>query len=127
LIDGSGLEVGYIGLQATLRDYAKLGLLMARGGRVGQRAVIPPEWVAEMTRMHISPSRTGRFYGYGYQTWIFPEDDGSFAFGGWRGQTILVHPGSGLVMAHTAVRTTTRGPGYADAGALWRGVRATLG
>jgi len=127
LIDRSGLEVGYMGLQATLRDYARLGLLMARGGRVGQRAVIPAEWGAEMTRMQVSPARTGRFYGYGYQTWIFPQDDGSFAFQGVRGQAIFVHPGSRLVMVHTAVRADPRDPGGADAAAFWRGVRQTLG
>jgi CubicO group peptidase (beta-lactamase class C family) len=127
LIDRSGLEVGYMGLQATLRDYARLGLLMARSGRVGQRVVIPAEWVAEMTRMHISPGRVGLFYGYGYQTWIFPQDDGSFAFQGVRGQAIFVHPASRLVMVHTAVRADPRDPGGADATAFWRGVRQTLG
>jgi len=121
LIDRSGLEVGYTGLQATLRDFAKLGLLMARGGRVGQRTVIPAEWVAEMTRMRISSSRTGRFYGYGYQTWIFPQDDGSFALTGSRGQAIFVHPTDQLVMVQTAVGFTP------DAANFWRGVRTTLG
>lgn len=127
LLDRSGQEVGYMGLQATLRDYARLGLLMAHGGRVGQRTLIPAEWVAEMTRMHFSPRRTGRFFGYGYQTWIFPQDDGSFAFQGVRGQAIYVHPASRLVMVHTAVRPDPRDPGGADALAFWRGVRATLG
>jgi CubicO group peptidase (beta-lactamase class C family) len=127
LLDRSGLEVGYMGLQATLRDFAKLGLLMARGGRAGQRVVIPGEWVAEMTRMQVSPGRVGRFFGYGYQTWIFPQDDGSFAFLGVRGQAMFVHPASRLVMVHTAVRPDPRDPGGADATAFWRGVRATLG
>jgi CubicO group peptidase (beta-lactamase class C family) len=127
LLDRSGLEVGYMGLQATLRDFAKLGLLMARGGRAGQRVVIPGEWVAEMTRMQVSPGRVGRFFGYGYQTWIFPQDDGSFAFLGVRGQAMFIHPASRLVMVHTAVRPDPRDPGGADATAFWRGVRATLG
>ena len=127
LLDSSGLEVGYMGLQATLRDFAKLGLLMARGGRAGQRVVIPGEWVAEMTRMQVSPGRVGRFFGYGYQTWIFPQDDGSFAFLGVRGQAMFVHPASRLVMVHTAVRPDPRDPGGADATAFWRGVRTTLG
>lgn len=127
LLDASGLEVGYMGLQATLRDYARLGLLMARGGRVGQRAVIPAEWVAEMTRAHVSGASTGRFFGYGYQSWIFPQGQGDFAFLGVRGQTMFVHPGSRLVMVHTAVRADPRDPGGADATAFWRGVRATLG
>ncbi len=126
LLDRSGLEVGYMGLQATLRDFAKLGLLMACGGRAGQRVVIPREWVAEMTRMQVSPGRVGRFFGYGYQTWIFPQDDGSFAFLGVRGQAMFVHPASRLVMVHTAVRPDPRDPGGADATAFWRGVRSAL-
>lgn len=127
LLDRSGLEVGYMGLQATLRDFAKLGLLMASGGRAGQRVVIPGEWVAEMTRMQISPGRVGRFFGYGYQSWIFPQDDGSFAFLGARGQAMFVNPATRLVMVHTAVRPDPRDPGGAEATAFWRGVRATLG
>lgn len=127
LVDRSGLEVGFTGLQATLRDYTKLGMLMARGGRVGQRAVIPAEWVAEMTRMHISPGQTGGSFGYGFQTWIFPENDGSFAFQGYRGQRLFVHPASRLVMVNTAVRADRNDAGIADTNAFWRGVRATLG
>lgn len=127
LLDRSGLEVGYMGLQATLRDYARLGLMMARGGRAGQRQVVPAEWVAEMTRPHIAPGRVGRFFGYGYQTWVFPQDDGSFAFLGVRGQAMFVHPASRLVMVHTAVRPDARDAGGADAIAFWRGVRLALG
>ena len=126
LIDRSGLEVGFTGLQATLRDYAKLGLLMARDGRVGQRAVIPAEWVKEMTRMHISPGNAGGSFGYGYQTWIFQQDDGSFAFQGYGGQRLFVHPASRLVMVHTAVRAERNDPGVADTNAFWRGVRSAL-
>jgi CubicO group peptidase (beta-lactamase class C family) len=126
LIDRSGLEVGFTGLQARLRDYAKLGLLMARNGRAGQRVLIPAEWVTEMTRMHIGPGITGGSFGYGYQTWIFREDDGSFAFQGYGGQRLFVHPASRLVMVHTAVRAERSDPGVADTNALWRGVRSTL-
>ncbi len=127
LVDRSGLEVGFTGLQATLRDYAKLGMLMARGGRVGQRAVIPAEWAVEMTQMRISPGQTGGSFGYGFHTWIFPENDGSFAFQGYGGQRLFVHPASRLVMVHTAVRAERNDAGVADTNAFWRGVRTTLG
>jgi CubicO group peptidase (beta-lactamase class C family) len=127
LVDRSGLEVGFTGLQATLRDYAKLGMLMARNGRVGQQAVIPAEWVTEMTRMLITPGQTGGSFGYGFQTWIFPENDGSFAFQGYGGQRLFVHPASQLVMVNTAVRAERNDAGIADTNAFWRGVRATLG
>ena len=128
LVDRSGLEVGWTGFQATLRDYAKLGMLMARGGRVGQRAVIPAEWVAEMTHPHVSAGRVGPNFGYGYQTWTFAENDGSFAFLGVRGQAIYVHPARRLVMVQTSVRPApTDRLRSADAVSFWRGVRTTLG
>ena len=128
LIDSSGLEIGYAGLQATLRDFAKLGLLMARGGRVGQRSVIPAEWVAEMTHPHFSVGRVAPGFGYGYQTWTFAENDGSFAFSGVRGQAIYVHPPSRLVMVQTAVNPAARDRlRSGDAVSFWRGVRTTLG
>lgn len=126
LIDRSGLEIGYIGFQATLRDYARLGTLMARGGRLGPQALIPHEWVREMTRMHVSPGRTRRPFGYGFQTWVLPENDGSFAFLGLGGQAIFVHPPSQLVMVNTAVRIDRNDAGAADTVAFWRGARATL-
>ena len=128
LIDSSGLEVGYQGLQATLRDFAKLGLLMARGGRVGQRSVIPTDWVTEMTRPHISAGRATSDFGYGYQTWIFAQNDGSFALLGTRGQAMYVHPPSRLVMVQTAVTPAARDRlRSADAVSFWRGVRTKLG
>jgi CubicO group peptidase (beta-lactamase class C family) len=128
LVDRSGHELGSHGLQATLRDYAKLGMLMARGGRVGQRSVIPTDWVTEMTRPHVSAGHVGPNFGYGYQTWIFAQNDGSFAFLGVRGQAIYVHPASRLVMVQTSVRPApTDRLRSGDAVSFWRGVHTTLG
>ncbi|WP_203076938.1 serine hydrolase domain-containing protein [Falsiroseomonas ponticola] len=125
LTDASGTELGYMGVNAVLRDYARLGLLMARGGATpAGRQAVPEAWITAMTRPHVA--QAGRFYGYGYQTWIFPDRE-SFAFQGVRGQVIFVHPRSGLVMAHTAVRLASRDAGGADAVALWNGVRRAVG
>ncbi|MCA1480955.1 serine hydrolase, partial [Bradyrhizobium sp. NBAIM08] len=101
--------------------------VLARGGRSGDRQLIPETWIREATRAHFSGAQTGRYYGYGFQTWIFPENDGSFAFLGVRGQTIFVDPRRELVMVHTAVRPSARDPGAAETTALWRAVRAQLG
>lgn len=126
LTDPSGLEAGYMGFNATLRDYGRLALMLAEGGRVinagGAREVLPASWLLEMTRAQISPARTGRYFGYGYQTWIFPANDGSFALLGVRGQALYVDPARRLAMVHTAVRPDARDPGGADATALWRGL-----
>ena len=126
LVDASGHAVGYMGFNAVLRDYARLGRLLAEGGRAGDRQVVPPEWLAAMTRAQVPRGATGGYFGYGYQTWTFPEGDGSFALQGVRGQSIFVDPRRRLVMAQTAVRPSSRDPGVADSVALWRGLRAWL-
>lgn len=123
LTDRSGLEVGYMGFNATLSDWARLAMMMAEGGRVGARQILPVDWLAEMTRMQFSPQQTRRYFGYGFQTWIFPEQDGSYALLGVRGQAIFVHPARGLIMVHTAVRPDARDAGGVDATALWRAVK----
>jgi len=123
LVDRSGQEVGYSGFQATLPDWGRLGMMLAQGGRVGSRQIIPEHWLPEMTRMQITPRQTRRYFGYGYQTWVFPDRDGSFALLGVRGQALYVHPARKLVMVHTAVRPDARDAGGADAVALWRALK----
>ena len=123
LVDASGQEVGYMGFNATLRDYARLGMMMARSGVAQGKQLVPATWVREMTMAHVLPSRTGRWFGYGYQTWIFPELDGTYAFQGVRGQAIYVDPSRQLVLVHMAVRPLARDPGGADANALWRALK----
>lgn len=125
-IDPAGQELGYCCLNAVLRDWARLALLLANGGRVGERQLIPSAWLKEATTVqspYLAPGTASRFFGYGYQTWIFPENDGSFALLGVRGQMIFVDPAAKLVMVNTAVRFNARDPGTAETVALWRGLR----
>ena len=127
LVDRSGQEVTYGFFNAVLRDYARFGLLLANDGRVGERQLIPVAWLKEATRAHFTGSQTGRWYGYGFQTWVFPENDGSFALLGVRGQAIFVDPARKLVMVHMAVRPNARDAGGAETIALWRAVKRELG
>lgn len=123
LTDRSGLEIGYMGFNAVLRDYGRLAMLLASGGQHGGRQLLPQGWLAAMTRAHFSGAETARWFGYGYQTWIFPPVEGGFALLGVRGQAIFVDPSRRLAMVHTAVRPDARDPGGADLAALWRGVK----
>ena len=127
LVDRSGQEITYSSFNAVLRDYARLGMLLARDGRIGDRQLIPAPWLRDATHAHFTGAQTGRGFGYGFQTWIFPENDGSFALLGVRGQAILVDPARKLVMVHTAVRPNARDPGGAETIALWRAVKRELG
>jgi CubicO group peptidase (beta-lactamase class C family) len=130
LIDRAGQEATWCCLNAVLRDYARLGLLLAHDGQWRGRQIIPAAWIAEATRAGISRVRVGfepgspEFAGYGYQVWVLPGERRMFFLSGLLGQLLFVDPGARLVVVHTAVRTRP-----ADLGAeiaLWRGILREL-
>ena len=133
LIDRSGQEATYCCLNAVLRDYARLGLLLAHDGNWRGRQIIPAAWVVDATSRHpeqryLWPGVATPFLGYGYQTWIWPAETRRFALLGVRGQSILVDPQSRLVMVQTSVRKRpSNDPTAAETRAFWDGVVATLG
>ena len=112
LVDPRGMEAAYCCFNARLRDWARLGqLLLDRGARDGQQ-IVPAEWVEAATTVrlrdgHLQPRHATSYFGYGYQTWIFPDNLG-FALQGVRGQAVFVHPRLKLVMVQTAVWTPER-------------------
>jgi CubicO group peptidase (beta-lactamase class C family) len=130
-IDRAGQEATYCCLNAVLRDYARLGLLLAHDGRLGERQIIPAAWLRAATTVsadswHLKPYAATRYFGYGYQTWIFPGQRRMFALLGLHGQAIYVDPSSRLVMVHTAVSGDPVDPN-AEALALWRAIVNQLG
>jgi CubicO group peptidase (beta-lactamase class C family) len=133
LVDRSGQESTYCCLNAVLRDYARLGLLLAHDGNWRGRQIIPAAWIADATikhtnQDHLWPGLATPFFGYGYQTWIFPGEEQRFALLGVRGQRIFVDPKSRLVMIHTAVRKQESGdPGNRETVVLWENVVRALG
>jgi len=133
LVDRSGQESTYCCLNAVLRDYARLGLLLAHDGNWRGRQIIPAAWIADASSTHpkqdyLWPGVATPFFGYGYQTWIFPGEQRRFALLGVRGQRIFVDPKSRLVMVHTAVRKQESGdPGNRETVVLWENVVHALG
>jgi len=133
LIDRSGQEVTYCCLNAVLRDYARLGLLLAHDGNWRGRQLIPADWVKDATstrpqQRHLWPEVATPQLGYGYQVWLLPGERRQFAFLGVRGQTILVDPQSRLVMVQTAVRRRPSGdPSARETRLFWQAVASTLG
>jgi CubicO group peptidase (beta-lactamase class C family) len=132
IVDRSGQEATYCCLNAVLRDYARLGLLLAHDGQWRGRQIIPAAWVREATtpsaaQRHLQPEVATRFYGYGYQTWILPGDRRQFAFLGVRGQAIFVDVPSRLVVVHTAVRKLPSDPAGAETVWLFKSLVHTLG
>jgi CubicO group peptidase (beta-lactamase class C family) len=95
-IDPAGNKVGYCCFSATLRDWARFGLLLADSGAREGKPIIPADWLREATTPRaLNP-------GYGYQTWVSPKKD-RFSMRGLRGQAVDVHPASRTVVVHTGV------------------------
>lgn len=118
---------------ATLRDYGRLGLMLAHDGRVGDRQVVPQSYLLDATDAARQPPafRPGAatpFLGYGYQFWLFPFRTRTFALLGIYGQAVFVQPESKIVMVQTAVYENARdADAVAERYALWYGVLAALG
>ena len=133
LIDNSGQESTYTGLNAVLRDYARLGLLLAHDGNWQGRQLIPMSWLVDATTVradqtHLRPGTADPIFGYGYQTWILPGARRMFMLWGARGQRIFVDPESRLVLVNTAVHKLSYDVGLVEeGGALWSGLVRQLG
>lgn len=85
---GEGREFSGAGYNATLRDFARFGLMMLNGGRANGRQIVPAEWVALSTRP-TEPAPAGE-NGYGMQWWTFA--NGAYAAIGLQGQYVYVDP-----------------------------------
>ena len=127
LVDHGGYEIGYAGINATLRDWGRLGVLLANGGMIDGRRIIPAAWVRAATTPAGKAFEPGgsMFFGYGYQTWILPGRERQFLLLGLRRQMILVDPDAKLVMVSTAAENL--GGGWGEQLALWNGVTARFG
>lgn len=129
-IDHSGLEIDYGNFNATLRDYARFGLLLAHDGAWNGHQIIPYQWLLDATM----PVSKGSFlaldkqehpWGYGYQVWLMPGPRRTFILQGIHGQRIFVDPQTRLVLVHTAVRLKpNKNPAEAELIALWRSILA---
>ncbi|MWV29265.1 serine hydrolase [Erythrobacter sp. GH3-10] len=107
LVDGEGVEAAGMGLQVTLRDMAKLGQLMLRGGISPDGAkLLPDGWIAHCataSKPHLMPGKRPNAsypWGYGYQWWI-PDETGVFTALGVYHQMIWVDQDRDVVIAKT--------------------------
>lgn len=94
LVDGEGMEMALGGLNACLRDYAKLGQLYLNKGNYNGTQVVPAAWIESSvttTEKHLTPQTNGGT-GYGYQWWIPEGNEGEYMAIGIFNQYIYVNP-----------------------------------
>jgi hypothetical protein len=104
MLDSENMEMAFGGLNATARDYAKLGELYRLGGRWNGRQIVPRAWVhASVTpdAPHLTPEAKAESdfpVGYGYQWWIPAGDEGEYTAIGVYNQFIYVNPSREVVI-----------------------------
>ena len=125
-----GTESGSGNFNATLRDYGRLGMLLANDGEAGGKQIVPKEYLLDATDWRrqpeaFRPKNATPFFGYGYQFWLFPGEKRRFALLGVYGQAIFVDPELKLVMVITAAakNASVGKESFArERNALWRGI-----
>ena len=105
LSDVEDVDMALGGLNASLRDYAKFGLLYLNRGAWNGEQVVPEAWVDASHSIdadHLKPNAgelSSNTWGYGYQWWIpgFPETD--YTAAGVYNQYIYIDPVTNVVIA----------------------------
>ena len=126
LLDADGFEVAHFGFNTVLRDYARLGRLLAHDSAWNGKQVIPARWMLDATTVrvtdaYLAPGKADRDFGYGYLFWLLPWGQRQFAMFGAFGQRVCIDPASTLVIVPTALDQTS------EIWPLWRAVVGQLG
>jgi len=121
--DAVGHTLTYCCLDAPTREFARFGLLYARGGRWADRQVVSAEYV----RASLEPTTSDVSQGsYGFQWWLDSAGD-AFEARGWDGQFIYVYPTLDLVIVRNGHYVKDPGPPIADPNLFARYPSAGLG
>lgn len=123
LLGRTGHEIAGCCLQASTRDFARMGLFVLANGKAGCQQIVPADWFAQATHKQKDIGKPGK--GYGFQWWTY--DDGSVAAQGIFGQGIFIDPARRLVIASNANWTrASKGPEPAAREAFYRQVQALI-
>src|SRR5215475_11631882 len=119
IIDATGQEVTFAYFNAVLRDWARLGLMLANNGNWQGKTVVPEDWL-KASAANALPTDPP-LAKYGYQIW-YSEDTSRFSLRGLRGQYVLVDPALKLVLVQTALVGGQQE--FVELLALWNALRA---
>ncbi len=106
--DSQRNEFNCIGFAATLRDWGRLGTLVANRGRAGNTQVISEKWVREFTNWgpldaQVRHGVAGPSFGYKAHMWHHKPDGSRLYFNGHHGQRLAVDMPTRTVLVQTAV------------------------
>jgi CubicO group peptidase (beta-lactamase class C family) len=107
VLDKAGIERGGCCISATLRDYARFGLFIAKGDRGPAGAVLPAGWI-DKARKPVWPV-TDRGSGFGWCWWV--RQDGGYEAQGAYGQSVTIYPKDDVVIAVNAASRNPHGFG----------------
>jgi CubicO group peptidase (beta-lactamase class C family) len=106
--DPQGIFFGGNDMYLTPREMLRFGALYLNGGKVGNRQVIPSQWIdSSWTERTVSPWN-GHRYGYGWWTRTAQRHTVRFAWG-YGGQYIFVVPELELIVVTTSDSEPLRG------------------
>lgn len=95
-----GIEKGFMALNATARDFLKIGQLVLDRGRVGAQQVVPETWIDRMSTPAGIVQSDSHAWGYAAKWWQ-PEgwdEHGDLTALGVYGQYVYVNPASRVVI-----------------------------
>jgi CubicO group peptidase (beta-lactamase class C family) len=121
IIDATGQEITFAYVNAVLRDWARLGMMLAHHGTWSGRSIVPRDWLMASLA---NPVETGSALNkYGLHIWL-SADLKRFFLSGLRGQYVFADPETKLVLVQTALSSD----GFLDLelAALWAAIRAQL-
>ncbi len=108
LVDSKGFTFSGAGFSATLRDWARLGLLIANKGHAQGKQIIPVAWL-DATSQHDENERAVKFNvarpkrGYKNFFWHHSQDGQILRMAGNHAQNMLIDRKTGTVLVQAAV------------------------
>ncbi len=115
------------GLLGTLRDFARLGLLVQADGVIDGKRVVPPGWFDEAGS---GKEIGGKYVDYGYLWWTFPKGDavhdGAFQAEGIFGQHLYINRKEKVVIVVLSARPKPTGSTVIDDPAFFAAVLRAL-
>jgi len=111
LVDGLDEPMALGGLNATTRDYARLGVLFRDDGMIKGEQIVPAQWIKDSITPdapHLMPGKRDNaqpVFGYGYQWWIPEHSEQEFFAMGIYGQYIYINQKTNVVIVKNSANT----------------------